>query len=278
VEAEGSAVAVGSEGSEVEVLVVVVPAAVGNLQRGIPMIPDKLINEFRSRTEQAAGPNLESIILYGSAASDSFDPEFSNINLLCLLKDTGFLALRSLSPVMDWWSRQKQVAPLIMTRKELLRSADVFTIELVDMKRHHRVLLGDDVLQSLSIPMQLHRVQVEYELREKLLLLRQSVLLSANKKNRLWELLLGSVASFATLFRHALIAIGDETGASRRDSISKIADRVPFDAQPFLQVLDVREHKLDPKHIDVEQLCARYLTVVEQVTAAVDKMLDSTAP
>ena len=241
------------------------------------MIPDKLINDFVSRAQQAAGPNLESIILYGSAASDSFDPEFSNINLLCLLKDTGFLALRSLSPAMDWWSRQKQVAPLIMSREELLRSADVFTIEFLDMKRHHRVLLGDDVLQALSIPMELHRVQVEYELREKLLLLRQSVLLAANKKNQLWDLLLGSVASFATLFRHALIATGEETGASKRDSISKIADRVPFNAAPFLQLLDVREHKIDRKQVDVEQLCAGYLTVVERVTAAVDKMFDSPA-
>jgi hypothetical protein len=241
------------------------------------MIPDKLINDFMSRAEQAAGPNLESIILYGSAASDSFDPEFSNINLLCILRDTAFSALRSLSPVMDWWSRQKQVAPLIMSREELLRSADVFTIEFLDMKRHHRVLLGDDMLQSLSIPMELHRVQVEYELREKLLLLRQSVLLAASKKNQLWDLLLGSVASFSTLFRHALIAIGDGTDASRRDSISKLAVRVPFDARPFLQVLDVREHKLDRKHVDIEQLCAGYLTVVEQVTAAVDRMLDNTA-
>jgi len=240
------------------------------------MIPDKMINAFVSRLQQAAGPNLQSIILYGSAASDTFDPELSNVNLFCILKDAAFPSLRSLSPVMDWWSRQKQVAPLIMSREELTRSTDVFTIEFLDMKRHHRVLFGDDVLQSLAIPMQLHRIQVEYELREKLLLLRQNILLAANDKKKLWELLLGSVASFTTLFRHALIAIGDETTVSKREAIAKLAERVLFDPQAFLQVLDVREHKLERKQLDVEQVCAAYLAAVEQVTAAVDKMLDST--
>ena len=37
---------------------------------------------------------------------------------------------------------------------------DVFTIELLDMQRHHRVLLGADVVKDLRIPMDLHRVQV----------------------------------------------------------------------------------------------------------------------
>ena len=58
-----------------------------------------------------------------------------------------------------------------MTRQELERSTDVFTIELLDMQQHHRVLFGEDVVQGLQIPMHLHRVQVEYELREKLILL-----------------------------------------------------------------------------------------------------------
>lgn len=241
------------------------------------MIPEKLIDEFVSRLKQSAGPNLESIILYGSAASDTFDPEFSNINLLCLLKDTGFSALRSLNTAVDWWYRQNQAVPLVMSREELARSTDVFTIELLDMKRHHRVLFGDDVLQSLTIRMDLHRVQVEYELREKLLLLRQSVLLAANNKSKVWDLLLGSVPSFSTLFRHALTAIGEESVDSKRDSVTRLANRLGCQAAAFLQILNIREHKLQRKQVDVEQLCAGYLAMVEQVTAAVDRMLDTAA-
>ena len=150
------------------------------------MVPEKLINEFVSRTRHSAEPNLESIILYGSAASGSFDAEFSNINLLYVLKDAGFSSLQKLAPAMDWWRRQKQVAPLIMSREDLNRSTDVFSIELLDMKQHYRILFGQDVLQAITVSMDLHRVQVEYELREKLLLLRQSLLLAAANKKRVW--------------------------------------------------------------------------------------------
>jgi hypothetical protein len=42
-------------------------------------------------------------------------------------------------------------------------------------------------------------------------------------------------------------------------------------------VLDIRERKADRKKFDVADVFARYLAALEQVTAAVDKMLDSGA-
>ena len=115
-----------------------------------------------------------------------------------------------------------------MSREELNRSTDVFSIELLDMKQHHRILFGQDVLQSITVTMNLHRVQVEYELREKLLLLRQSLLLAVVNKNRIWDLLLGSVASFATLFRHSLLALGEASADTNRRSITTLAERIGF--------------------------------------------------
>ena len=121
-----------------------------------------------------------------------------------------------------------------MTKQELLRSTDVFTIELLDMQQHHRVLFGDDVLKDLQIPMDLHRVQVEYELREKLILLRQHVLLASNNESRLWDLLLRSAPSFSTLFRHALVAMGDGKQVTRREAVTSLAGRVGFDASSHI--------------------------------------------
>ena len=243
------------------------------------MVPDQdktnTINDFVKRCREAAGPNLESVILFGSAVSGDFHAGLSNLNLLCVLRDTSFAALQSLAPVAKWWDRQKQPPPLCMTRQELERSTDVFTIELLDMQQHHRVLFGEDVVQSLQIPMSLHRVQVEYELREKLILLRQQLLLVSDNNSRLWDLLLRSVPSIATLFRHALIALGSPEQTGRREAVQALAKHVEFDSSAINQLLDVREHKADHKKMDVRDLCARYLSAIEKVTAAVDKALDS---
>src|ERR1035438_2700641 len=129
------------------------------------MVPEDKIDDFVKRVREAAGSNLESVLLFGSAVSGDFHPGLSNLNLLCVLRDCSFAALQALAPVAKWWERQKQLAPLCMTRKELARSTDVFTIELLDMQQHHRVLFGEDVVQGLRISMHVHRVQVEYELR-----------------------------------------------------------------------------------------------------------------
>jgi hypothetical protein len=242
------------------------------------MIPDKKLEEFVRRMREAAGANLESVILYGSAVAGDFHPEFSNLNLFCVLRETSFAALQALEPVARWWEGQKQPPPLIMTRHELERSNDLFTIELLDMQQHHRVLLGEDVLLGLQIPADLHRVQVEYELREKLILLRQKLLLSSGNSRQLWELLIRSVSSFVTLFRHALIVLGHTAPVGKRENIQALAERLRIDASAMCQVLDVREHKADPKSMDVNELFSRYLSVVEQVTSAVDEALGADAP
>ena len=242
------------------------------------MVPEKMINDFVSRLRTAAGANLESVILFGSAVAGDFHPEFSNVNLFCVIRDSSFAALQALVPAVKWWDSQKQPPPLFMTRDEIARSVDVFTIELIDMQQHHRVLFGEDVVQGLSIPANLHRVQVEYELREKLALLRQHLLLASGNDSRMWELLTRSVSSFVTLFRHALIVLGYSTPVGKREAVHALSKQIGFDASGILQVLDVRERKLDRKNFDAADVFARYLTAVEQVTTAVDKMLDSGTP
>ncbi len=239
------------------------------------MVPEKKLSEFVSRLREAGGANLESVILFGSAVAGDFHPEFSNVNLFCVLRDCSFSALQALAPTMKWWDSQKQPTPLFMTRNEVVRSVDVFTIELIDMQQHHRVLFGEDFLQALAIPPNLHRVQVEYELREKLALLRQHLLLASGNDSRMWDLLTRSVSSFATLFRHALMVLGHDAPVGKREAVEALAQHIGFDASGFLQVLDVREHKAERKKLDVADVFSRYLTALEQVTAAVDKMLDS---
>jgi hypothetical protein len=235
------------------------------------MIPEDKLNEFVKRTREAAGSNIESIILFGSAVSGDFHLGLSDLNLFCVLRETSFQSLQALAPVMKWWGAQKQPPPLCMTRNELQRSTDVFTIELLDMVQHHRLLFGEDVLQGLQIDTHLHRVQVEYELREKLILLRQHVLVADGKDSRLWDILLHSVPSFATLFRHALIALGGDASPGRRQAVEQLAKRARFDSSAIQQVLDVREKKSDPKKLDVQKLCAKYLAAIETVVSAVDE-------
>jgi hypothetical protein len=242
------------------------------------MVPEKQINEFVSRMQQSAGANLQSVILYGSAANGEFHRDFSNVNLLCVLRESSFATLAAIAPTVKWWTGQKHHTPLILTQEELQRSTDVFSIELLDMQQRHRVLFGEDFLSGLQIPMHLHRAQVEYELREKLILLREHLLLVGDNQRQMWDLMLRSLPSFITLFRHTLIAMGDPVPRSKREAVEALSKRVQFDSSAFLQLLDVRERKTEPKQFDGKEVFGRYLNAVQHVTATVDRMLDLAGP
>jgi predicted nucleotidyltransferase len=237
-------------------------------------IPEDKITEFVKRIREADASNIEAIILFGSAVSGDFHPGLSDLNIFCVVRDVSFAALDRLAAVAKWWAKQKQPPPLLMSRHELERSTDVFTIELLDIMQHHRLLFGQDVFEGLQVSMHLHRVQVEYELREKLVLLRRQMFAAAGDSARLLDIVMRSEPSFATLFRHALIALGGSS-QTRRDAIQALAGRVQFDASAIEQVLDMREHKVNPRKVDVKCLCARYLSAIEKVAGAVDQALDS---
>src|ERR1043165_4559986 len=126
---------------------------------------DKYLQELLERLQSAAGDNLKAVVLYGSAVDHEYHEIHSDLNMLCLLGRIDGTELAKLRPVGVWWWRKEQPPPLVFTLDELRSSADVFAIELLDIKQRHRMLLGDDFLEQLDVPMSLHRLQVERELR-----------------------------------------------------------------------------------------------------------------
>jgi predicted nucleotidyltransferase len=239
------------------------------------MAHEKLISEFVEKIKAAAGSNLVSVILYGSGAEGEFHPEYSDLNLLCVLRDASFASLTKLTETVEWWRKEKHHPPLLLTLAELKASADTFSIEFVDMKHRHRLLYGEDVLSSLNVPMHLHRAQLEYELREKLFLLRQHLVLAGSNEKQLWEVMLQSLSSFTTLFRHVLLEMGEQGRKHSRESVAELAHRMNFDPAAFVQIMDVRAQKADRKQLRAVEIAGKYLQAIEQVTAAVDTMQSS---
>lgn len=234
-----------------------------------------LTNEFVSRIGAAAGNNVISVILYGSAADGEFHPEYSDLNLLCVVRDASFAALARIGPVAEWWQKKKHHPPLVMTPEELRASAGIFSIEFTDMKQRYRVLFGEDTLRDLPVPLASHLFQLRYELREKLVLLRQHALLAAGKEKHLWEVMLHSLSSFTTLFRHVLLEMGEQGRKHSREAVTELASRLNFDPAPFVQLMEVRAGKLERKQLNAPSVAAQYLSAIEKVAAAVDTMPSS---
>jgi predicted nucleotidyltransferase len=236
------------------------------------MEAEKQITEFVDRLKQAAGTNLECVALFGSAASGEFHADFSDINILCVVRDLSAPVLAALAPAINTWTKSKFPAPLIFSRTELERSTDVFSIEMLDIRQRHRILHGEDIFTSLHVPMDLHRVQLEHNLRTKLLTLRQSYIQAVGDDNRVRRLMLDSVSNFSTLFRHTLIAMGEQPAPGKADNIKKLAERTKFDPGIFLKLLQVRERAASENEIEAAAGFAKYLDGINTVVQAVDAL------
>jgi predicted nucleotidyltransferase len=234
---------------------------------------EKLLNELIEKLKATAGDNLKSVVLYGSAAGGEYHAKHSDLNVLCLVERAGAAELELLGPVAQWWTRKGHPAPLVFTLEELRRSADVFAIELLDIQERHRILFGDDFLGALDVPMTLHRLQVERELRTNWLRFREAILATPPKNAARLGLMTKSISSFTALFRHALIALGEAVPDSKRAVIDHIARLVGSNASAFHTILDVREGKQKESQVDVTATVRAYLELVERVTDEVDRRL-----
>jgi hypothetical protein len=266
------AVGAGDLAASVEARQVAAAQAAAGKRGG--MDKEKDLNELVSRLKQAAGDNLSAVVLYGSAVDHDFQ-ESSDLNVLCLLNRLRGSDLESLRPVGLWWWQKGHPPPLVFTLVELRNSADVFSIELLDIKMRHRMLQGADFLAGLEVPMTLHRLQVEREFRVNVIRLRQSFLRCRSRRSELAELLLASVSSFGALFRHALITMGHEAPDSLRHAGDQLLELFTLDAAPFHRVLDLREGKSSAGESDMEGIFERYLDLVTAMAEEIDRRLVS---
>jgi predicted nucleotidyltransferase len=225
------------------------------------------------RLKEAAHENLEAVILYGSAARGDHRQGVSDLNVLCVLQSLSAAELKRIAPAIVWWvQEQKEPAPLLFTGHELRESADVFAIELTDLQRNRRVLYGKDVVAGIHVPMNLHRVQVEHELRTTLLKLRQHFVFSAGDAEALRTVMSKSISSVRTLAAHALLVMGEQPAVGAQEMFAQVAAKSGADAKAFDAVLDIRDRgQVNADAAVVAQIYGGYLKALETVIEALER-------
>ena len=169
-------------------------------------------------------------------------------------------------------ARKKNPAPLLLSEHEVRTSTDCFAIEFHDIKTHHRILQGKDVISSLVVDDSFYRAQVEHDLLAKLLRLRQKASGALSDKDVLRSLLADSVSTFCVLFRHALILRGLAAAGRKREVIEQARAAFGIDPLPFTKLLDLREDRIKPRELEPAGLLDSYLKQISVVIDAVDRL------
>ncbi len=231
------------------------------------IFPD-IINDYKT----IYGDDLISVILYGSAAGDDYNPGKSDLNFLIVLSEEIIDHLDKAIQTVSRWQKKNVAIPLFMTKAYIESSLDSYPLEFLNMRRRYILVYGEDVLKDISIESDHVRLQCEREIKGKLLLLREGFLQTEGKKRRIKELISASITAFISIFSGILYLRDMEIPETRRGILQAVAKEIPFDVDIFTGCMDVKEGKKEYSSTEINRLFKSYLSEIRKLWEFVDKM------
>ena len=231
-----------------------------------------LLNGLVEKLKAAYGSDLLCAVLYGSAASGDYHEEHSDLNVLCVLNQVGLAELEKAGAALQWWMKRGQPAPLLLSVEEIRDGSDAFPIEFLDIKENYRLLHGTDLVAEIQVDTSQHRVQLEHELRSRLLRLRKRFLESQHDSKAVAALMLDSLPTFATLFRHTLLLAGFPAPIKKDEIFRAVAEHFHVGPAPFQSLLEIRKGTRKPSAQEVHSWFESYLAGITRMSEIVDKL------
>ena len=233
---------------------------------------DKILHQAQAELKKSFGDDLESLLVYGSAAIGDYTPGVSDINLLVVLKRINIYILDSMRDFMKKMGRAFVTAPLVMTREHIRTSADVFPIEFLEIKEKHRMLIGEDYFADLKIDIKNLRHECEHELKGRVIRIRQSFIEAKGSSHELKELLISAHTANFPAFRTALRLKEVAPPMKKEEVTAALSVHFDLDVDLFHTIKRLRMHEIKLNAGSLRELIGKYLSEVEKLAAIVDRL------
>ncbi len=226
--------------------------------------------KLQQALETALGPQLVALLIYGSAARPGASGPRSDVNLLLIVRDASSAGLRPVAEAVAGWVKAGYAPPLIFGEAEWRDSADVFPIEIEDMREAHRLLAGSDPFLGLATTAADLRRELEREVRSKLLHLRTAYAAATPDGKALETLLEQSSGTILTLLRAALRVGGREVPGEPAGQVAAAGALVGFEAAVFSWIVARRAGATVGRLGPYDGTAAAYVDAVQRLAAWVD--------
>jgi hypothetical protein len=238
-------------------------------------IPDQPQEMFVPLTQdylKVFGSELVSLIVYGSAATGSYVKGKSDINLLVVLTEAGMNRLDAAFDTVKFWKKRKVATPLTLTKSFIETSLDSYPIEFLNMKNSHVLVYGENVLANIAFQPADLRLQIEREIKGKIILLRQGYLETEGSARALRQLIRNSFTAFISIFKALLHLKQEKAPQTRRETIKEACNLFSLDAAVFELCSDIKEGKDNLAGPEIIDVFKKYLREVEKIGIVVDEL------
>lgn len=196
---------------------------------------DNAVQELKNRL----GENLFSCILYGSAVRGDFVSGVSDLNLLLVLRESTPEAHKTVSDILK---NKKLIAPFVLGARGFERSAQNFAVKFRSLRRHYRVLSGEDVLAKFEIDKTVLRFLCEQSLRNLRLRSVHAYIRYAENPKRYLHYLMNSDATIFTSLSEIPRLEGVELPSDFAERIPVLERYFAADTTALRSLLEFKEH------------------------------------
>ena len=167
------------------------------------------------------GDRLESVVAYGADRP---------LHTLVLVERVTFQDLAACASLAERWRYEHLATPLLLSRREFLRTLDVFPVEYGAIIDDHVVISGEDPFGACAVCDADLRRAVELQAKSHLIHLREGYLEVDGRSDGVARLMGGSAPAFRTLVNNlaslAPEAVSDTTGQLVREisAVNTIAE------------------------------------------------------
>lgn len=229
---------------------------------------------FQDEILKSHKDNIHSITITGSALTDDFDPETSDVNSVFVLNKMDLRFFEVLSSLGKTYGKKGISAPLIMTSEYIMRSLDVFPIEFLNIKLLHETIFGEDLFQNLVIDRSDLRLQCERELKVRLIGLRQGYISSIGDVKILTDLFINTITGYIPLFRGIILIFGKEPPLKNEDVLAVVEEVSGVNIQVFRTVLKQKRQKTKMMITQLNAIFKDYYVAIEKLGDITDGIKD----
>lgn len=215
---------------------------------------------------------IHSIHITGSALTEDFTPNTSDINSIIVLNKMDLKFLENFAPLGKKFGKKQISSPLIMTPDYISRSLDVFPVEFLTIKLLHKTVFGEDVFNNLEINNSDLRYQCERELKVKLIEIRQGYLSSLGNRKFLADGFISSFSGYIPLFRGIIVLLGTTPPKENKEVLATLQDAAGVNLDVFKTVLKSKKDKTKLSIEILNSIFEDYYKAIEQLGNITDEI------
>ena len=216
------------------------------LPRDLPPDVARVLDDFVTRAREAFGPDLDAIVLYGSAAEGALRAT-SDVNVIIVLAAFDRARADRLRDALVVAHAAVRLSAMFLLREEVAAASQAFAQTFADVLRRRRVLHGADPFAGLAIPRAALVARLAQVLLNLTLRLRATYVERGLHEEQLAAVIAEATAPLRTCAAGVLELEGT-AAASPKEALRILSEQLPGDGwAPVLgRLSEARERRLLP--------------------------------